>query len=381
MPFTGHLDTTTYRALVQAATDSSLIDIDRRQLFRDIPAAFFNSLPRDPAPLAQFALDLQALDQVERMADGHVPLVFYLQNSAWQLKLRGRAEAAVFERAASAVDNKTRGVPPLPPPASLPETRQLQAIIGMDDMVDFAFLRAGVTVGASVLRVRVPRFDAGVARLAASGKPWVMLGTAWLISNQLAVTNHHVINARLSGEPPASDSDFQRQGLESLLEFDIDDSGAHGIETRVRAVVASSDDLDYTVLRLQAPPERHALKLRPDAVQLNATSYLSVNIVQHPRGQSKRVALRNNLVTSSTNRDLRYLTDTDFGSSGAPVCDDDWRVVALHRGAEYASVSNYKGQDTAYINFGTQVAAILADLRTRYEPVWTEITTAQPAAG
>jgi endonuclease G, mitochondrial len=377
MPFAGHLDTTAYRALVQAAADSGLIDIDRRQLFRDIPSAFFNGLPRDPAPLNQFELDLQALDQVERMADGQVPLVFYLQNSAWQLKLRGRAETAVFEKAASAVDNNTRGVPPLPATASLPETKQLQAIIGMDDMVDFAFLRGGATVGASVLRVRVPRFDGGVARLASAGKPWVMLGTAWLIGSELAVTNHHVINARLSGEPPASETDFKRQGLESILEFDVDDSGARGIETKVKEVVASSDDLDYVILRLPAPSERRALRLRPDAIQLNATSYLSVNIIQHPRGQPKRVALRNNLVTSSTNRELRYLTDTDFGSSGAPVCGDDWRVVALHRGAEHTSVSNYKGQDTAYINFGTQVAAILADLRARYEPVWTEVTTAE----
>jgi endonuclease G len=38
-------------------------------------------------------------------------------------------------------------------------------------------------------------------------------------------------------------------------------------------------------------------------------------------------------------------------------------VVALHRGSSYASKVDYQGKDTAYVNYGIQIQAILADLR------------------
>jgi hypothetical protein len=90
---------------------------------------------------------------------------------------------------------------------------------------------------------------------------------------------------------------------------------------------------------------------------------IAVNIVQHPGGRPKRIAFRNNLVTAADATAVRYFTDTDQGSSRSPVCDDRWRVVALHRGSSYASKVDYQGKDTAYVNCGIQIQAILAGLR------------------
>jgi hypothetical protein len=42
---------------------------------------------------------------------------------------------------------------------------------------------------------------------------------------------------------------------------------------------------------------------------------------------------------------------------------DQWRVVALHGGSTYASEVDYQGKDTAYVNYGIQIQATLADLR------------------
>jgi endonuclease I len=59
----------------------------------------------------------------------------------------------------------------------------------------------------------------------------------------------------------------------------------------------------------------------------------SVTIIQHPGGEPKQIALRENRVLKLPNtadRFLYYETDTTPGSSGAPVFNDQWEVVAIH---------------------------------------------------
>jgi hypothetical protein len=75
-----------------------------------------------------------------------------------------------------------------------------------------------------------------------------------------------------------------------------------------------------------------------------------------------RVALRNNLITDVDDTTLRHFTDMLIGSSGSPVLDDGWRVVALHRGAVDVKGVRFQGRPTAVVNVGTQIAAILDHL-------------------
>jgi hypothetical protein len=71
---------------------------------------------------------------------------------------------------------------------------------------------------------------------------------------------------------------------------------------------------------------------------------MAVNIVQHPRGEHKQVAFRNNLVSAADATIVRYFTDTDHGSSGSPVCDDHWRVVASIEGRATQAASSSKAR-------------------------------------
>ena len=81
-------------------------------------------------------------------------------------------------------------------------------------------------------------------------------------------------------------------------------------------------------------------------------------------GAARLKGIGDNLAAALTERELTYFTDTEGGSSGAPVCDDAWRVVALHRGSRFvAHAVNFQGKDTAWINAGTPILPILAHLR------------------
>ena len=364
MVFPGYLDSDEIGRLTAAALGGGLLDVPRATLLAGIPPGFVAGLPITASPLDQFNLDLVHVNQVERMAGGQVPLQTLLRNSAARLTLLGRTEAGEFEQALSKVLNLAAGVPPLPSPASLPEVQKQEQIFGLDDTLDVDFFSRGLEVAAAVAQITVPRFENGVQQTVAGG-PWLLRGTAWLLTPKLLITNHHVINARLQGETAASDADFQAQAIQSAVRFDFNADSAAGLRTGVRLVVARSSTLDYALLELAEPIDRTVPRLAPSVVTVDATSRMAVNIVQHPRGEHKQVAFRNNLVSGADHQTLRYFTDTDHGSSGSPVCDDEWRVVALHRGAQYATDVPFQGKSEAYVNFGSQIQAVLTDIATQ----------------
>ena len=55
-----------------------------------------------------------------------------------------------------------------------------------------------------------------------------------------------------------------------------------------------------------------------------------VSIIQHPQGNTKQIAIRENEVIDIFSDFIHYSTDTQPGSSGSPVFNDQWQVVGLH---------------------------------------------------
>jgi endonuclease G len=377
MTFPGYLSVNEIDELVSVAVDADLVTANRTLLLQSIFKPFALGLPRDNDILTQFNLDVVRLNSTERLANGQVPLIEFLHNCATYLRLRGRSEADKFEEAANLIQNRVQGVVNLPDPAALREVKNNEAIIGMDDMLDFRFLATGTQVGLSVARISVPRFDSGVAAKTGAGAPWIMLGTAWMLAPQFMITNHHVINARLANEASAAPADFERQAQESFVEFDFDSADSVTVQIKIASVIASSKDLDYAIVRLQSDPGRRSLRLKPSRIEFTPATYLPVNIIQHPRGLPKRIAVRNNLLTGAEVDTIRYFTDTDSGSSGSPVCDDSWRVIGLHRGAQFVDGVTYQGKASAFVNLGSQIQAVLDHLK-RLEPqVYAEVMTGQ----
>jgi V8-like Glu-specific endopeptidase len=377
MPPTGYLGALDLEEIIKAALSSGLILRDRQLLLAQLPIGFVAGLPLSADPLSQFALDLAGVNRVERLEDGIVPLVQYLRNGSGRLRLEGKTEAAVFEKYANRIENLTSGLAGLPSPATLPEIVKQEAIVHQDDTVSIEFLSAALAVGRSVGRIAVPRFEGGKQRILPGDKPWLGNGSGWMIGDGLFITNHHVVNAREVGEARAQAADFDLQGQGSTIWFDYDSETSAKSQATITSVVAADPSLDYTILRVNTGAARRPLTLNANDVVVLPSTYLPVNIIQHPRGHPKRIAFRNNLVSGVDGPSLRYFTDTDYGSSGSPVCDDSWRVVALHRGAVQAAGVSFQGKDTTYVNFGTVVSKLLEDLKARANPVHEEILAAQ----
>lgn len=93
------------------------------------------------------------------------------------------------------------------------------------------------------------------------------------------------------------------------------------------ASIVGEEDGDWATFRMKAPAEgRTPLPLATEA----AVGGAWLAIIQHPGGQTKKIALHHNVVTFANGDVVHYLADTEGGSSGSPVFNERWQVVALH---------------------------------------------------
>jgi hypothetical protein len=358
------------RDLADAAVESGFDDPAMRPLLVAGIDKLYRAahMPYTIPGLQQILSDLNRMDDVERLADGSVPLAAWLSNAAYFS--RGTKSEAVFNRALADVVARTSGAPPIADANELPETKE--NVVHRDDRLPFAFLALGGVAGRSVAKLRVPRCEAGVRISQADGTPVQYLGTGWLIAPRLLITCHHVLNARNPGEASAADADFVAQATATIAEFDYDHHEATTKTIAVESIAIADARLDYAIVRI-AETGREPLAVRRAMFQLASDDYVPLNVIQHPSGLPKQIAVRNNLATHVDDKRVRYFTDTSGGASGSPVLDDLWRAVALHRASEPVTNVQFQGRTTAWINVGTQMKAILDDVHARAGGIAEEI--------
>jgi hypothetical protein len=366
MPFTSYFTQDRILELRDAALAAGL-HLNRAVLLGGIHPLWAGNLPSAPSPVSQLQLDLQMLNAEERLSDGTVPLVLWLKNAA--ASSLSAQPLAVFRRALEEISARIAGLPPLPDQAALLEMKE-EVIIHQNDMVDFAFLERGAVAGRSVAKLTVPRHLDGQPD--PLGKEF--LGTGWLIAPDILCTNHHVLCARDRGELPPDAVSLEKQAQSMRVVFGFDSPSVQGPTARVVRRLCSDPVLDYALLRIEPAPGLPPLRICAADLVATEQHKVPVNIIQHPNGEPKKVACRNNLATRSEGTELRYFTDTDGGSSGSPVFNDAWEVVALHRGAlTLAAVASFQGKSTAYVNVGTKIHAILDHLKAVSPETWAEV--------
>ncbi|WP_421825916.1 trypsin-like peptidase domain-containing protein [Larkinella sp.] len=192
---------------------------------------------------------------------------------------------------------------------TLPDA-QFEKILGnTSTLLPIHFLTEGIEAAKCVVRIVLPT---------AKG---TRLGTGFLIDSNLIVTNNHVI----SNEHDASNA---------AIEFDYEEiKPGHLKEVRAfklspQSIFLTSEADDWTIVKIDgdANKEFGSLKLQAESLQIGSF----VNIIQHPGGRYKQIGLYRNIVTYADDRTIQYLTDTEPGSSGSPVFNSKWEVVALH---------------------------------------------------
>lgn len=195
--------------------------------------------------------------------------------------------------------------------------RNFEAIVGTSQIMSANFLERGTRASQSVGRI-----------VTAPGR--APDGTGFLVARDVLITNAHVIGS-------ANDA------ANHIVQFNYSAPGSGAnitpVEFRFQPqrlfLHSPAAELDYALIAVEpvnaAGAELAAFGwnvLSPGADDVDVGE--RVNIVHHPGGSPKRVSLRQNFIASSTENFLHYMTDTEPGSSGSPVFDDEWQVVALH---------------------------------------------------
>jgi endonuclease G, mitochondrial len=194
----------------------------------------------------------------------------------------------------------------------------LERLLGSNNLIGVGFLEAGYRASIPVGRIQVLNEQGGIATY----------GTGTLVSPRLLMTNNHVL--------PSPET----AGLARVeFGYELDPEGAPrpsaSFALEPDTFFLTDKELDYALV---AVAERGA-----DGAELAAFGWSRliestgkvivgefVNIVQHPNGEPKQIAVRENQVIDLLEKFLHYQADTAQGSSGAPVFNDQWEIVALH---------------------------------------------------
>lgn len=215
-------------------------------------------------------------------------------------------------------------------------------------LLPITFLEKGMTMASSVAKVLV--------KTGAS----TQVGTGFLCrfpdsEKTVFITNYHVISEKNKARYTNIIFNYEETvdgGSKMTETFKINTDGLW--------LTSPVHQLDVTIFELEDPDDTLSNYGFIQLFENETAKNEFVNIIQHPGGQSKQLALYHNVVTSTNERVVQYLTDTLKGSSGAPVFNSDWTVVAIHHSGGLIKA----GEDPLPFNFksrneGIQISAII----------------------
>jgi V8-like Glu-specific endopeptidase len=259
---------------------------------------------------------------------------------------RNRLTSALLDLLPELVAGIGQRLSPIPGgPMTAPEAARevsgiaFEAILGINNLKQISWLGRGLQRSRSVCRVMTPD---GV-------------GTGFLVSPTVLMTNHHVV----------PDTNVAAR---TFVEFDYEEDASGNLKETVRYALdpdpfrtSPEEEFDYTLVGVKPDPVKRPLgdwgflPLNPHADPVPSEH---VVIIQHPNGGLKQIVLTANSVIGTQGRLLHYTSDTLPGSSGAPVFNDSWQVIAIHHAER-----TYKGTDgkPRSVNEGILMSAIKPD--------------------
>jgi hypothetical protein len=215
---------------------------------------------------------------------------------------------------------------------------------------------------------RMTQVGGRVCMITISGAPQ---GTGFLVGPDAVLTNYHVMESVLAGrrQPTevecvfdfkrAADGTTTRTPVRLHTDWQIDNSeyAPKEMTPSTEGDDPTTEQLDYALIRLAesiggrpwsqktdptgAAPDKMVgrgwFQLPNAGAPSPFKSPMGVLIAQHPSGFPLKLALDTDGINQQTGRWLnaagtrvRYATNTLGGSSGSPVCDMEWNLIALH---------------------------------------------------
>jgi endonuclease G len=149
-----------------------------------------------------------------------------------------------------------------------------------------------------------------------------------MISPSLLMTNNHVLTSEEDCKNSIAQFNFEKSE-------DLFDKPQVSFRLDPDKFFYTNEKLDFSLVYVSptsssssALKDFRFLKLIKQIGKAVIGEYVS--IIQHPRGRHKQVAIRENRVIDIFDDFIHYVCDTEPGSSGSPVFNDQWEVVSLH---------------------------------------------------
>ena len=236
-----------------------------------------------------------------------------------------------------------------------------ELVIGRSNLLPAVFLEIGVATSRATCLIRT----SGVDFLGRSGS-WS--GTGFLLSPNLLLTNHHVLNSPEVAAAGTCVFDYQ-------IGRDGQPMPTHAFRLRPDRLFLTSPargGMDFTFVWVDGEPGRQFGAVRVDRKAFAIAEGEFANVISHPGGGLKTVALQENEVIWQDALVLHYTSDTEPGSSGASVCNNNWQLVALHHASRASAASANQ-----VLNEGIKLSAIANYLEQRAQSGEADAATAQ----
>jgi V8-like Glu-specific endopeptidase len=191
------------------------------------------------------------------------------------------------------------------------------------------------------------------------------VGTGFLVGPDAVLTNHHVMRAAIDGAAKAADFtvrfDYKEteagvinSGEVVSLADDaatwLIDSAPHSPhdEETTKTGEASTEELDFALIRLAeragaqivAGEQKRQWITMPTA-DIDFSTRRGIQILQHPSRLPMKLAMGvpETIEVNEPKTRIRYTVPTEPGSSGSPVFDTDWQLIALHHSGDPKSLN------------------------------------------
>jgi V8-like Glu-specific endopeptidase len=178
--------------------------------------------------------------------------------------------------------------------------------------------------------------------------------TGFLIAQNLLMTNWHIFEKAHWAKGAIAKFGYLEE--DKNPNDDIDPYESFKIDPEI--YFFNNEELDFAVVGINENPGITWGKI-PFPATMPGKTPEKVIIIQHPFGRPMQITITNNKVIEHDQRKIMYEADTENGSSGSPVLDENFNLVALHHGWEYLPGK------TDRANAGSLISAIQEDFPNR----------------